>query len=131
MAVRAKRIILKIGRKRRINNQGQAAIETGLSLSFIIFLLYYMMNGYHAMHTAHIGQKYSMMNLYQRLDNQSKFVIDQQQGELHGQTFMGVQYLDPDTGAAPRRRILLDRTTQPEIRSRVGICLEPAGGCEP
>ena len=97
---------MKTLRKILNNRKGQAAIETGFALSFLIWLLYYTVNAYHAMHTAHIGQKYSAMSLYQRLDNRAKFVIDGVEEQLHGQEFMGVQYTTP-SGNVPRRRIVV------------------------
>lgn len=111
----------------RVNNKGQAAIETGLALPFLIWLLYYTLNAFHAIHTAHVGQKYAAMNLYQRLDNQAKFAIDSLADQAHGKNYMAVRYMDP-RGEAPRRKILLDPSDPVRIDVMVGICKEP--GCD-
>ena len=105
------------------NRRGQAVIELALSLPFLIWLLYYTINGFYAIHTAHVAQKYAAMNLWQRVDNRSKFVMDDVQKQLHNREFMGVRYTEPD-GTLPRRKII--RGPVP-IFNIVGICREP--GC--
>ena len=107
------------------NRKGQAAIEMALSLPFLIWLIYYTINGFYSIHTAHVAQKYAAMNLWQRMKNQSKFVVDrlEPQGQLHGRDFMAVRYTETD-GSLPRRRII--RGPVP-IFNIIGICREP--GC--
>ncbi len=106
--------------------QGQATIEMAMCLPIIITLIFYTINSYYSIHTAHVGQRYAAMNLYQRLNNRSKFVMDdleQGKSQLHGKNFMAVQYGDSD-GNAPKRKILLGPIN---INTTVGICREP--GC--
>ncbi len=105
-------------------NTGQATIEMALALPFIIWLLFYMINGYHTVHTSHIGQRYAAMNLYIRLSNRAKFVMDDLDNALHDNTFMAVQYLDGESDNLPKRKILFGPV---EINSIVGICREE--GC--
>ena len=107
------------------NRRGQATIEMAMSLPIIITLIFYTINAYYSVHTAHVGQRYAAMNLYQRLNNRSKFVMDDMGGQtqLHGKDFMAVQYGDTQ-GEAPRRKILLGPIP---ITTTVGICREP--GC--
>ena len=116
---------------RVLNECGQAAIEMGLTLPLLIWLLYYTLNAFHTIHTGHVGQKYAAMNLYQRLDNQAKFSIDnyenQGRGLQHRRDYMAVQYTEPD-GRLPRRKIALDRSQPALINSIMGICKEP--GCD-
>jgi len=106
------------------NNRGQAAIEMGLALPFIIFLLYYTINAFHSIHTAHVGQKYAAMSMYQRLGNRAQFAVDDVANRTFTRSFIAVEYQTPE-GELPRRRILLDSKSPTEIRSRVGICREP------
>lgn len=110
-------------RKRR----GQAVIELALTLPFLIWLIYYTINAFYSVHTAHIGNKYAAMNLYQRLNNRAQFVMDDYDskptGRLHNSNSMAVQYLDKD-GQAPRRKILIGPI---QLDTVVGICREP--GC--
>ena len=105
------------------NSRGQAVIEMALSLPFLIWLLYYTINGFYSIHTAHVAQKYAAMNLWQRVNNRSKFVMDDVSKQLHNREFMGVRYTEPD-GTLPRRKII--RGPVP-IFNVVGICREP--GC--
>ena len=105
------------------NQRGQAAIEMALSLPFLIWLLYYTINGFYSIHTAHVAQKYAAMNLWQRVNNRSKFVMDDVAGQLHNREFMGVRYTEPD-GTLPRRKII---TGPVPIFNIIGICREP--GC--
>lgn len=104
--------------------RGQATIETALSLPFLIWLLYYTLNAFNYVHSAHIGQKFAAMNLYERLDNRAKFSVDSLADREHGREFMGVQYTD-EQGQEPRRNIINsgNRTT---LKVRVGICKEPS-----
>lgn len=99
-----------------------------LALPWIIWLFFYTINAYHQIKTHHVAQKYAAMNLYQRLQHRAKFVVDSQEDQLHGQTYMAVQYLDPNTGAAPTRKILVGPS---QVVNIVGICLEPTGRCSP
>ncbi len=103
--------------------RGQATIEMALSLPFIMWLIFYTINAFYAIHTAHVAQKYAAMNLWQRVNNRSKFVMDDVSRQLHNREFMAVKYNDSD-GVAPRRRI--NAGTFP-ILNVVGICREP--GC--
>lgn len=112
--------------KTRLTCRGQAAIETGLALPFLIYLLYYTINAFHAVHTAHVGQKYAAMNMYQRLNNRSKFVVDDVANRVFDREFMAIQYTDTD-GEIPKRKILLDPDAPTRIFNIVGICREP--GC--
>lgn len=109
-------------KKCRRGQKGQAVIELALSLPFLIWLIYYTINGFYMIHTAHVAQKYAAMNLWQRVDNRAKFVMDKL-GGLHNREFMGVRYTEPD-GTLPRRRI---NAGQVSIFNIVGICREP--GC--
>jgi hypothetical protein len=107
------------------NRSGQATIEMAMALPIIITLIFYTINAYYSVHTAHVGQRYAAMNLYQRLNHRSKFVMDDLPGQeqLHNKTFMAVQYGDQE-GNAPTRKILLGPI---QINTTVGICREP--GC--
>jgi hypothetical protein len=62
--------------KRKMHENGQAAIEMALSLPFVVFLLYYTINAFYTIHTAHVGQKNAAMNLYQRLNHRAQFAVD-------------------------------------------------------
>lgn len=106
-------------------NRGQATIEMALALPIIITLIFYTINAYYTIHTAHVGQRYAAMNLYQRLNYRSKFVMDDlnNKAQLHNKTFMAVQY--GDTEAAPPKRKIIQGPV--EINNVVGICREP--GC--
>jgi len=115
---------------KRLNQKGQAAIETAFALPFIIWLLYYTLNAYHSLHTAHVAQKYAAMNLYQRLDNRAKFTVDQFSNTLYRRNYMAVQYTE-DGEALPRRRILLEGSDGLQIDGTIGICRELAGKCDP
>lgn len=111
--------------KRNKKNSGQAAIETALALPFLIYLFYYTLNAFHAIHTSHVGQKWAAMNLYTRLDNRAKFVVDGVANASFAREFMAVQYVDSQ-GAQPKRRVLIDQAGGVPIYSVVGICREPA-----
>lgn len=115
-------MILKRSKKRN-SQRGQAAIEMALTLPFIIWLFFYTINAFYTIHTSHVAQRYAAMNLYQRLNNRAKFVMDDQEGELHNQLYMAVRYNTPG-GDVPKRKILFGPS---EVRSVVGICREP--GC--
>jgi len=103
--------------------RGQAVIELALTLPFLIWLIYYMLNAFYAVHTSHVAQRYAAMGLYQRLNNRAQFVMDDVANQLHNQNRMAVEYLDTD-GEIPRRKIFLGPV---EINTAVGICREP--GC--
>jgi hypothetical protein len=105
------------------NQKGQAAIELALSLPFLIWLIFYTINAFYSIHTAHVGQKYAAMSLYDRISHRAKFVVDDREGRLHGKEFMAVQYQDAE-GGVPKRKIL---TGPIEINTVIGICREP--GC--
>ena len=104
--------------------KGQAAIETAFSLPFLIWLIYYTINAFHSIHTAHIGQKSAAMDLYRRIDNRAKFVVDEVAGTLHGKNFMAVEYIDPE-GGPPKRKLLISPAANVSMESTVGICREP------
>lgn len=114
--------MLKLKQRKFKKNSGQAAIELALALPFLIWLIFYTINAFHSMHTAHVGQKYAAMSLYDRMANRAKFIVDDRANRLHGKEFMAVQYTDPD-GRAPQRKILRGPAT---INSVIGICREPA-----
>lgn len=120
--------------KRLRAKKGQAAIELGLALPFLIWLIFYTINAFHAIHTSHVGQKFAAMNLYQRLQNRAKFVVDQYangyQGVLHGKEFMAVEYTDSN-GRNPRRHIVTESGDAVRVLTAVGICMEPSGKCTP
>jgi Flp pilus assembly protein TadG len=104
--------------------RGQAAIEAALALPMLIYLLYYTLNAFQAIHTSHTGQKYAAMNLYQRLDNRSKFAVDDIAQQAFTKTFMAVQYTNVDQ-TLPGRRILLEHQGAIRLNNVVGICREP------
>jgi hypothetical protein len=110
-------------KKRAKDTKGQSTIEMALALPIIITLIFYTINAYYSVHTAHVGQRYAAMGLYQRLNHRSKFVMDDVDGELHGKDFMAVQYSDTE-GNPPERKILIGPI---RINTTVGICREP--GC--
>jgi hypothetical protein len=114
-------------KKRMGNRKGQAAIEAALAIPFLIYLMYYTINAFQAIHTSHTGEKYAAMNMYQRLDNRSKFIVDDVANTLIDKTFIAVQWGDV-SGNAPRRRILLEHVGAMQINNVVGICREP--GCQ-
>lgn len=114
-------MVVKSKNQKRI--RGQATIEMAFALPIIITLIFYTINSFYAVHTAHVGQRYAAMNLYQRMQNRSKFVVDDVANELHGRNFMAVKYGDTE-GNAPQRKILLGPI---DINTTVGICREP--GC--
>lgn len=109
------------------NKKGQTVIEMALSLPLIIWLLYYIINAFYSLHTAHVGQKYAAMNLWSRINNRAKFVVDDVAnngaGQLHNREFMAVQATD-ENGKVPQRRIIQGPSN---IDTAVGICREP--GC--
>jgi hypothetical protein len=123
----AARRVLPPGRVRRSaatrGQSGQATIELALALPFLIWLIFYTINAYHSLHTAHVGQKYAAMSLYERTANRAKIVVDDRENRLHGREFMAVQYIDAG-GGAPKRKIVVGPA---EVNAVVGICREP--GC--
>jgi hypothetical protein len=102
--------------------RGQAAIEMALSMPFLIWLMYYTINAFYSIHTSHVAQKYAAMNMYQRLDNRSKFIVDDVANTVVNRGFIGVQYVDPDSGQIPTRKILVGPN---RVNNIVGICREP------
>jgi hypothetical protein len=102
--------------------KGQATIEMALSLPFIIWLTYYMINGFYSVHTAHIGQKYAAMGMYGRLNNRAQFSVDDVSDARTTRAFIAVQYTDME-GRAPLRKILVGPSA---IRTVVGVCREPS-----
>lgn len=105
------------------NKKGQATIELALSLPFIIWLMYYTLNAYYTMHTAHVAQQYTAMNLNERLNHRSKLVADDFSNRAVTKDFMAVQYTDGENDV-PKRKIVSGTI---DIKARVGICKEP--GC--
>ena len=111
--------------KKHINKHGQAVVEMALAMPFLIWLIYYTLNSFYTIHTSHIAQKYSAMNLYQRLDNRSQFTVDNfQTKRAVSRSFFAVEYADPETGRSPQRKILAGPNN---VNNVVGICREP--GC--
>lgn len=106
------------------NRKGQAVVEMAISLPFIIWLLYYTINSYYSMRTAHVGQKYAAMNLHQRLDYRANFVVDGVDRTLANRNFLAVQYQSQDERNTPKRKIVRGPIS---IETTVGICREP--GC--
>jgi len=94
-----------------------------LSLPFLIWLVFYTINAFYSIHTAHVAQKYAAMNLWQRVDKRAKFVVDDVVNQLHNREFMAVKYNEPD-GSVPRRKI---NSGPILILNIVGLCREP--GC--
>jgi len=86
-------------------------------------LIAYTLNSYLMMHTAHVGQKYAVMNLLTRVNSRAQLVVDDVDGGNSEVTkgFMAVQAVEDDR--APRRRIIL---TDRDIVSIMGICREPS-----
>lgn len=109
--------------KKRASQRGQATIEMAMCLPIIITLIFYTINSYYSIHTAHVGQRYAAMNMYQRLNNRSKFVVDDVANQATGKNFIAVKYGDTE-GNTPKRKILLGPI---DINTTVGICREP--GC--
>ena len=92
-----------------------------LAMPFLIWLMYYTVNAFHAIHTSHIAQKYAAMNVYQRLNNRSKFAVDDVAHTTFTKTFIGVRYTDEE-GRPPRRKI---NSGTINVNNVVGICREP------
>ena len=114
-------------RQLKLNRKGQAVIEMALALPFLIWLIYYTLNGFYTIHTSHIAQKYSAMSLYQRLNNRGKIVVDDVERKagkpaLVNRRFMAVQYMEPDTNRAPQRKIIAGPNS---VNNIVGICRDP------
>ncbi len=105
----------------------KAAIEMGLALPFMIYLLYYTVNAFHSMHTSHVGQRAAAMDMYQRLGFRAQFAVDDVADRTFDRTFIAVQYTDQD-GNVPRRRIILDSPQGTRMLNIIGICREP--GCD-
>ena len=103
-------------------NRGQAVVEMAISLPFIIWLIYYTIQGYLAMRTAQVGQKYAAMNLHQRIDHRAIFVVDGVRRQLANRNFLAVQYQNPEDGKTPKRKIVRGPIS---IETTVGICREP------
>lgn len=123
--------MLKVITRKRKGERGQAAVEMALALPFLIWLVFYMINAFHTIHTAHIGQKYAAMSLWERIAYRSKFVCDDVGSGtpvFHHKEFMAVQYENdansPGAGKPPQRKIIFGPST---VHSVVGICREP--GC--
>ena len=106
------------------DSKGQAVVEMAISMPFLIWLIYYTLNAFYTIHSSHIAQKYAAMSLYQRLNNRSKFIVDDVARNTVPRSFIAVQYLDPDTNAAPKRKIIAGPNP---VNNTVGICREP--GC--
>jgi len=107
------------------NSKGQAVVEMALSLPFLIWLIYYTINAYYSMRTAHVGQKYAALNLYQRADYRAKFLVDKVSdpaGRLATRNFLAVQYQNFDGRNTPKRKIVKGPIS---IETTVGICREP------
>lgn len=107
--------------RKNIGKNGQAAIEMALSLPFLIWLIYYTINAFYSIHTAHVGQKYAAMGVYTRMDNRAKFIVDDVANEAVGVGYMAVQFMD-ENGNPPQRKILKGPT---QINTTIGICREP------
>lgn len=105
----------------KLRQRGQAVVEMALAMPFLIWLIYYTLNAFYTIHTSHIAQKYSAMNLYQRLSNRSKFVIDDVEQKVVGRKFMAVQYMEPGTNRPPQRKIIAGPN---QVNNIVGICRE-------
>ncbi len=111
-------IKLKIIKSR---NQGQATIELALSLPFLIWLAYYTLNAFYAMHTGHVAQQYAAMNLNERINHRSKMVADDFANKAVTKDYLAVRYTDGENNA-PVRKIVSGRI---EVKTKVGICKEP------
>ncbi len=109
--------------KRIQNRKGQAVIEMTMAMPFLIWLMYYTINAFYSVHSSHIAQKYAAMNMYQRLNNHSKFAVDDFEDRAFDREFIAVRYTDPD-GKIPQRKILVGPNS---VNNVVGICREP--GC--
>lgn len=109
-------------------DRGQAAIETAFALPILVYLLYYTINAFNALHTAHVAQKNAAMNLYVRLQNRAQFAVDDGIDEggprVVDKGFLAVQYRTDD-GGLPTRRIFIESTTPAEIDTTIGVCREP------
>jgi Flp pilus assembly protein TadG len=105
----------------KLRQRGQAVVEMALAMPFLIWLIYYTLNAFYTIHTSHIAQKYSAMNLYQRLGNRSKIVVDDVEQKVVGRKFMAVQYMDPESNRLPERKI---NTGRNPVNNIVGICRE-------
>lgn len=103
------------------NNQGQAAIEMALSMPLLIWLTYYTINAFFSIHTNHVAQKYAAMNMYERMNNRSKFVVDDVANTIVNKSFIAVQYTEPE-GGIPLRKIIIGPV---RIDNSAGICREP------
>jgi len=106
------------------SSRGQAVVEMALSLPFLIWLIYYTLNAFYTIHTSHIAQKYSAMNLYQRLNFRSKIAVDDIAAQPVSREFIAVEYREPDANRVPQRKIIAGPNP---VNNRVGICREP--GC--
>lgn len=103
------------------NKKGQAAIEMALSMPLLIWLTYYTINAFFTIHTNHVAQKYAAMNVYQRIQNRSKFAIDDVQNTVVNRSYIAVQYTEPE-GGVPLRKIIIGPI---RVDNSAGICREP------
>lgn len=112
-------------RKNKLSSQGQAVVEMALAMPFLIWLIYYTLNSFYMIHTSHVAQKYSAMNLYQRMNNRGKIVVDDVNNhQVVNRQFMAVQYQEPDQNRVPQRKIISEPKPMNNV---VGICRDP--GC--
>jgi Flp pilus assembly protein TadG len=112
---------MRAKKKHSLSNKGQAAIEMALSMPFLIWLLYYTINAFYSIHTSHVAQKYAAMNVWQRVNNRSKFIVDDVARQVVPRSFIAVRYTDEE-GNIPRRKILVGPN---QVNNIVGICREP------
>lgn len=115
---------IKLQLKTRLNHRGQAVVEMALAMPFLIWLIYYTLNAFYTIHSSHIAQKYSAMNLYQRLNNRSKISVDDINRTVVNREFIAVQYMEPEANRPPQRKIIAGPNA---VNNVVGICREP--GC--
>jgi hypothetical protein len=108
--------------KQMKKKNGQAVVEMAFAMPFIIWLVYYTLNAFYTIHTSHVAQKYSAMNLYQRLSNRSKFAVDDFAKTTVSRGFIAVQYTDPNSNKVPERKIIAGPNA---VNNIVGICREP------
>ncbi len=104
--------------------KGQAVVEMAFTLPFLIWLVYYTLNAFYTIHSSHVAQKYSAMNLYERLNNRSKISVDDVARTTVSKEFIAVQYMEPETNRPPARKIIAGPNP---VNNAVGICREP--GC--
>ncbi len=107
--------------KRTWSKSGQAVIEMALFMPFVLWLIYYIVNGFMMLHTAHESQKRAAHSLWMRVNLRSKFIMDDVAQQLHNRGFIAVQYMDAD-GNPPKRRIV---GTPLQLSNIIGVCREP------